>query len=107
MIKVAIQVIPASGNKGYLLDMVTRIVEGHRKKYITGSGATSDTLRRVKIYETEGNVHVAERPERKKSRKSDNNSDKVNNDQEDIQAAQTIALLLNSVGDSQEWNETI
>ena len=66
IMKCAMIVICPSGNKGYLLDFVTRIVEGVHKKYITGSGATLDTKRRVKIYEVEGEMSVTIRPERRK-----------------------------------------
>ena len=68
MMKIAMQIIPANSHKGLLLDFVTRLVEGSEKKYITGSGATIETQRRVKIYENEGQVVVAIRPERKKNK---------------------------------------
>lgn len=66
IMKVAMTIIPASGNKGLLLDLVTRLVEGHQRKYVTGSGATIETKRRVRIYENEGEIKVIIRPERRK-----------------------------------------
>jgi hypothetical protein len=66
VMKAAIMTVPAFGNKGLLLDLVTRLVEGHHRKYVTGSGATIETKRRVQIYEHEGEIKVIMRPERRK-----------------------------------------
>jgi hypothetical protein len=65
MLCVALLLIPARFNKGHLLDLVTRIMEGHHVQYITGSGETAATRRRVKIYETEGGIVARARPLRK------------------------------------------
>ena len=43
----------ANSNCTNLIDVVTRIVEGHRVKYITGSGQKISTTLRVYIYRTE------------------------------------------------------
>ncbi len=62
---VAIQVLPPKSKKAHLLDLVTRIVEGSQVRYITGSGETLATRRRVLIYEREGNIVPRKRPNRK------------------------------------------
>ena len=45
---------PYVGKKSHLLDLVTRITEGHKQKYVTGGGQTGSTSLRVLIYEREG-----------------------------------------------------
>jgi hypothetical protein len=62
---VAIMVLAPKSKKAHLLDLVTRIVEGNDIKYITGSGETAATRRRVTIYEHEGNITPLPRPPRK------------------------------------------
>mmetsp|Transcript_31141 Transcript_31141/g.29701 ORF Transcript_31141/g.29701 Transcript_31141/m.29701 type:complete len:517 (+) Transcript_31141:382-1932(+) len=57
----AIILLPAKGKKSHLLDLVTRITEGHKIKYITGGGQTSSTALRVLIYEREGGVAKSQR----------------------------------------------
>lgn len=53
----AIKLLPsASGHKNHLLDLVTRITEGHTVKYKTGSGETKATKNRVLIFRREGEV---------------------------------------------------
>ena len=54
VMKIALLVIPPRGNKGRLLEIVTRMTEGYRKEYKTGSGQTRATARRVLIYQQEG-----------------------------------------------------
>jgi hypothetical protein len=53
---VAVQLISPHNHKNHLLELVTRLTEGRNVKYITGSGETLATSRRVKIYRKEGNV---------------------------------------------------
>jgi hypothetical protein len=53
---VAVQLIQPQNHKNHLLDLVTRLSEGRGVKYITGSGETMATSRRVKIYRKEGCV---------------------------------------------------
>lgn len=65
VMKVAMEVIPARNHKNHLLDIVTRITEGKHYKYITGSGQTLQTQRRVLIYEREGDIAPLPRPPRK------------------------------------------
>ena len=48
--------IPAKKNKGLILQVIPRLIEGWKVKYITGSGQTMATKDRVHIYETEGHV---------------------------------------------------
>jgi len=52
--KILINYIPAKNNKGLLLVLITLISEGPNTNYITGSGQTVITSRRVYIYEKEG-----------------------------------------------------
>lgn len=50
------QIIPAKKNKGLVLAVVSRFVEGFGVNYITGSGQTEATADRVRLYETEGGI---------------------------------------------------
>ena len=50
---IALQCIPFKKNKNRLLEICTHIAEGNTAKYITGSGQTAATARRVIIYEQE------------------------------------------------------
>eukprot|EP01035_Chromulina_nebulosa_P020744 gene20744-26896_t len=59
--------------KAHLLDLVTRMAEGRVTKYITGSGQTPFTARRVHIFEVESGVKPTPRPPRKE--KKENSSD--------------------------------
>ena len=56
VMKIAQLVIAPKNHKTHLLDIATRLAEGKNKKYITGSGQTPGTTRRVLIYEREGNM---------------------------------------------------
>lgn len=47
--------IKPSGNKGFSIDIITRICEGKDVIYITGGGMTKDTRDRVLIFHREGN----------------------------------------------------
>ena len=70
MMAIAILVLPPKSKKAHLLDLVTRIVEGNDVRYITGSGETVSTRRRVTIYETEGNITPLPRPPRRSPNES-------------------------------------
>lgn len=48
--------VPAAKNKGFILKVATKLVEGWECMYITGSGQSRPTSDRVEIYETEGGV---------------------------------------------------
>jgi len=48
--------IPAKKNKGLIMQVIPKLVEGWNAKYVTGSGQTQATADRVRIYETEGQV---------------------------------------------------
>lgn len=61
VMKLAQQVIPPKHHKNQLLDIVTRITEGYRRRYVTGGGQTAATNRRVLIYQREGDVIVSQR----------------------------------------------
>ncbi len=65
VMKIAQEVIPPRYNKRYLLDIVTRIAEGRNKTYVTGSGQTPATARRVLIYMRESGVTPLPRPPRR------------------------------------------
>lgn len=63
--KVTLLAVPKpNGQRGHLVDIITRIVEGKGKKYVTGSGQSIYTTRRVKIYEHESGVQPTPRPPR-------------------------------------------
>ena len=65
--KIAQLVITPKNHKNHLLDIATRISEGKNMKYITGSGQTLATTRRVMIYEREGMIAPVRRPDRKRT----------------------------------------
>lgn len=74
-VRITLILATARGNKNHILDLVTRLVEGRDRKYITGSGQSLETSRRVLIYEREGGIVPTPRPRRKKK-----NATKTNND---------------------------
>ena len=53
--------VPAKKNKGLIIQVIPKVVEGWNAKYITGSGQTIATKDRVFIYESEGNVRPFQR----------------------------------------------
>ena len=53
--------LPPSKNKGLSIQIVTKLFEGWYAKYVTGSGQTEATKRRVHIFEKEGGVVPAGR----------------------------------------------
>lgn len=57
IMKVALVLMPKP-KKAHLLDLVTRIAEGRQAKYITGSGQTILTARRVQIFQTQSGIFV-------------------------------------------------
>lgn len=59
------KIIPAKKNKGMVLIVIPKLVEGNGVHYVTGSGQTKATKDRVTIYETEGNVTPVKRVLRK------------------------------------------
>ena len=52
MMEVVQACVPPQGNKQRLIEMATYLAEGHSVKYITGSGQTEATARRVQIFKT-------------------------------------------------------
>ena len=50
------KLIPARKNKGLAINVVPKLVEGWRAKYVTGSGQKPATALRVLIFQTEGHV---------------------------------------------------
>jgi hypothetical protein len=53
---VVLRMIPARKNKGLVIQVIPKLVEGWQAKYVTGSGQKKTTADRVHIFETEGNV---------------------------------------------------
>lgn len=58
--------VPAKKNKGLILQVIPKLVEGSSAKYITGSGQTQATKDRVFIYELEGGVQPFHRGRERK-----------------------------------------
>ena len=59
--------VPAKKNKGLILQVIPKLVEGSGAKYITGSGQTQATKDRVFIYELEGGVKPFHRGRERKA----------------------------------------
>eukprot|EP01035_Chromulina_nebulosa_P018498 gene18498-24215_t len=55
------KIIPARKNKGLVIQVIPKLVEGWDVKYITGSGQTKATAHRVRIFETEGEIQAFHR----------------------------------------------
>lgn len=53
--------IPARKNKGFVLQVIPKLLEGWQARYITGSGQSRATEDRVKIYEVEGDIAPIQR----------------------------------------------
>lgn len=62
MLAAALKVIPGKWNSNHLLDVVTRIVEGKDKKYVTGSGATKQTRNRIDVYHNLTGIEKQSKP---------------------------------------------
>merc|ERR1711991_616301 len=62
MLAAALKVIPGKWNSNHLLDLVTRIVEGKDKKYVTGSGATKQTRNRIEVYHNLTGIEKQSKP---------------------------------------------
>ena len=60
--------LPPRMSKGLTIQVVPRLVEGWQAKYVTGSGQTETTRRRVYIFEREGGVAPLVREGRSKTR---------------------------------------
>eukprot|EP00428_Durinskia_dybowskii_P063747 CAMPEP_0170370030 /NCGR_PEP_ID=MMETSP0117_2-20130122/8296_1 /TAXON_ID=400756 /ORGANISM="Durinskia baltica, Strain CSIRO CS-38" /LENGTH=308 /DNA_ID=CAMNT_0010624783 /DNA_START=52 /DNA_END=978 /DNA_ORIENTATION=- len=69
----ALKVMPAKNNKALLMSICARLSEGAGVTYVTGSGQSAATTRRVSIYECEGKV--TPEPSRKNKRSTDEESD--------------------------------
>lgn len=63
LMRIALEVIDAHGNKHMLLKIAGRL-EGSQREYITGGGQTLAVKCRVEIYEQEGAVQPRKRPPR-------------------------------------------
>lgn len=53
--------IPARKNKGLVMQVIPKLIEGWEAKYVTGSGQTRFTAHRVHIFEVEGNTKANHR----------------------------------------------
>jgi hypothetical protein len=53
--------ITARKNKGLVMQVIPKLIEGWEAKYVTGSGQTKCTARRVHIFEVEGNTKANHR----------------------------------------------
>ena len=63
------RMITARKNKGLVLQVVPKLIEGWDAKYVTGSGQTKATANRVHIFETEGNTKANQRGKAKAKKK--------------------------------------
>jgi hypothetical protein len=59
--------INPKSNKGFTIDIVTRLCEGHKFKHITGSGQTKFTQNIVDIYHKESGVKIIPKIKKKRS----------------------------------------
>lgn len=66
-----LQYIPAKKNKGLIICVVPKYVEGLQTRYVTGSGQTHATNDRVHIYEIEGEVVRAHRQAPRRPKRGD------------------------------------
>jgi hypothetical protein len=67
LMKTILLLVPnPKGKRAHLIDILTRLTEGKHKKYITGTGQSPATLRRVQIYQKESGVQPTARPLRLK-----------------------------------------
>lgn len=64
MMRIALEVVPAKDNKTTLMKVAAKL-EGSGKEYVTGGGQKADVIRRVQIYEHEGEIRAQARPPRK------------------------------------------
>lgn len=89
----------AKKNKGLVMEVIPRLVEGPTARYVTGSGQTQATADRVHIYECEGGISPVVRGKRKKSRSSyddSGNRDKKKSCTKQAQKKRKWALSLGS-----------
>lgn len=68
------RMITARKNKGLVLYVVPKLIEGWDAKYVTGSGQTKATANRVHIFENEGNVKANQRGKAKAGKKKPSQS---------------------------------
>jgi len=64
--------MPAKKNKGLIIQVIPKFLEGWQVKYVTGSGQTLRTRNRVTIYETEGDIKPYLRGKQQKTKKRSN-----------------------------------
>lgn len=55
-LKIALHIIPARGNKGCLLKLLAKLLEGPRQEYILGTGALKETRNRLHLYHILGEI---------------------------------------------------
>jgi hypothetical protein len=69
------RIITARKNKGLVIQVLPKLIEGWDSKYVTGSGQTKATANRVHLFETEGNTKANHRGKMKAKKKSASASD--------------------------------
>lgn len=67
---VLFQMITARKNKGLVMQVIPKVVEGWDAKYVTGSGQKRATANRVHIFEVEGNTKANQRGKLKAKKKA-------------------------------------
>lgn len=73
------QFIPAKANKGLMIGVIPKYVEGYAIRYVTGSGQKKTTQDRVHVYEIEGNVKAVQRNTVRKHHSSEYSAPKHHN----------------------------
>jgi hypothetical protein len=71
------QFIPAKANKGLMIGVIPKYVEGYSIRYVTGSGQKKSTQDRVHVYEVEGHVKAVQRNTMRKHHSSDHSATKA------------------------------
>ena len=71
---IAMRIMPAEGNKGCLLKLLAKLLEGHGQEYVLGTGATRATNNRIRMYAELGKVvpRTLERVQKPPARKAPN-----------------------------------
>lgn len=72
---VSLTLLEAENNKTKHLEIAQRLSEGKYARYVTGSGQTDATTRRVRIYERESNTKPKTAEQRKRKRSADCDTD--------------------------------
>jgi hypothetical protein len=76
-VNIMTQFIPAKANKGLMIGVIPKYIEGYTIRYVTGSGQKKSTQDRVHVYEVEGRVKAVQRNTMRKHHSSDHGSTKA------------------------------